>query len=175
MLAVEFPFAPCSRLPESDELFENPVEGCPHGCPAIATTLTGIPCELPTPPEQFNSPSHARRRPSNWLIYTCRREQSKGNECRGKGGVLTPPQSGLQSTVRLAPRAVRRLTDCAGRERGKQLEAFVTAGLKPRPSLFGERNPAYGRQKPGGIREGLSTTNLMFSSVGKRASTEARS
>jgi hypothetical protein len=37
------------------------------------------------------------------------------------------------------------------------------------------RAGAYGRQKPGGIREGLSTTNLMFSSVGRRASTEARS
>ena len=58
-----------------------------------------------------------------------------------KGGVLTPPQSGFENSVRLAPRAVRRLTDCAGRETGGQLEASVTAGLKPRPSLFVVRNP----------------------------------
>jgi hypothetical protein len=90
MLAVEFPFAPYSRLPESGELFENPVEDCPHGCPAIARTLTGNLCELPTPPEQFNSPLHARRRPSNWLIYTCKREQSKGNECKRQGAVQSP-------------------------------------------------------------------------------------
>src|SRR5208337_5106228 len=37
------------------------------------------------------------------------------------------------------------------------------------------RAGAYGRQKSWGIKEGLSTTNLMFSSVGRMASTEARS
>ena len=58
-----------------------------------------------------------------------------------KGGVLTPPQNGFETFVRLAPRAVRRLTDGAGRETGKQLERSETAGLKPRPSLLVVRNP----------------------------------
>ena len=62
-----------------------------------------------------------------------------------KGGVLTPPQSGSQPSVRLAPRAVRRLTDCAGRETGEKLEEPVTAGLKPRPSPFVVRNRRYVR------------------------------
>ena len=58
----------------------------------------------------------------------------------GKGGVLTPPPSGFQSTVRLRP-AQLAAASCAGRETEKQLEPSVTAGLKPRPSLSMVRNP----------------------------------
>ena len=57
-----------------------------------------------------------------------------------KGGVLTPPQSASQPSVRLAPRAVRQGGDYAGRETGEKLEALVTAGLKPRFSPFLVRN-----------------------------------
>jgi hypothetical protein len=58
-----------------------------------------------------------------------------------KGGVLTPPHSGLETSARLTPRPVRQPTDWAGRETWEQLEASATAGLKPRPSLYVVRNP----------------------------------
>ena len=50
-----------------------------------------------------------------------------------KGGVLTPPQSGSQPPVRLAPPRSLFPQVARGRETGKRLETSVTAGLKPRP------------------------------------------
>jgi hypothetical protein len=50
-----------------------------------------------------------------------------------KGGVLTLPQSDSQLSGRLAPRAVRQPTDCAGRKRGGIVRGAGNGGVKTPP------------------------------------------